>query len=92
MKKLMTSLMVAALMAAPIGCGGGPGSTGGNPGGDGTPLQSEDVGPGGQTKKSPAAGDPKTGKVTTDADVLKLQGEGGDADPLGPINKGGGGN
>ena len=92
MKKLMTSLMVAALMAAPIGCGGGPGSTGENPGGDGTPLQSTDLGPGGETKKSPADGDPKTGEVTTEADILKLQGEGGEADPLGPINKGRGGN
>jgi hypothetical protein len=92
MKKLMTSLMVAALMAAPIGCGGGPGSSGDNPGGDGTPISTGDVGPGGETKKSPAEGDPKTGEVTTDADVLKLQGEGGEADPLAPINKGGGGN
>ena len=92
MKKLMTSLMVAALMAAPIGCGGGPGSSGENPGGDGTPLESGDLGPGGQTKKSPADGDPNTGEVTSDADILKLQGEGGEADPLGPINKGRGGN
>ena len=50
------------------------------------------VGPGGETKKSPGDADPKTGKVTSDADILKLQGEGGEADPLGPINKGGGGN
>ena len=92
MKKLMTSLMVAALMAAPIGCGGGPGSSGDNPGGDGTPISSGDMGPGGETKKSPGDADPKTGKVTSEADILKLQGEGGEADPLGPINKGGGGN
>ena len=92
MKKLMTSLMVAALMAAPIGCGGGPGSTGENPGGDGMPLEAGNLGPGGQAKKAPADGDPKTGEVTSDADILKLQGEGGEADPLGPITKGGGGN
>jgi len=92
MKKLITSLMVAVLVAAPIGCGGGPGSSGENPGGDGMPISSETVGPGGETKKAPGDADPKTGEVTSDADILKLQGEGGEADPLGPINKGGGGN
>ena len=81
MKKFITTLMVAALVAAPIGCGGGPGSTGSNPAGDGTPIDSATKGPGGDTKASPSDADPKTGKVHSDADILKEMGEGGAADP-----------
>lgn len=80
MKKFITALMVAALVAAPIGCGGGPGSQG-SPGGDGTPVDSASKGPGGETKASPSDADPKTGKVHSDADILKEMGEGGAADP-----------
>jgi hypothetical protein len=76
MKKLITFLVVAALMVAPIGCGGGPGSSGDNPSGDGTPVET-----GGKTKAAPGDADPKTGKVMSDADILKNMGEGGSADP-----------
>ena len=81
MKKFITTLMVAALVAAPIGCGGGPGSSGSNPTGDGTPIDSSAKGPGGETKASPSDADPKTGKVHSAADILKEMGEGGAADP-----------
>ena len=79
MKKLITSLMVAALMAAPIGCGGGPGSSGENPKGDGAPLPS-----GGETKASDSDADPKTGKVHSAKDILDEMGPGGEADPDAP--------
>ena len=76
MKKLITFLVVAVLMAAPIGCGGGPGSSGENPGGDGTPISTGDA-----KKAAPGDADPKTGKVMSNADILKEMGEGGAADP-----------
>jgi len=79
MKKLITSLMVAALIAAPIGCGGGPGSSGENPGGDGTTVDS-----GKKTKASGSDADPETGKVHSEKDILDEMGPGGDADPDAP--------
>ena len=79
MKKLITSLMVATLIAAPIGCGGGPGSSGGNPGGDGTTVKD-----GKKTKASGSDADPDTGKVHSTKDILDEMGPGGKADPDAP--------
>lgn len=82
MKTLITFLMIAALMAAPIGCGGGPGSSGENPGGDGMPISD------GTTKASDSDADPETGKVHSNKDILDEMGPGGEADPLAPFEKG----
>jgi len=79
MKKLITSLVVAALVAAPIGCGGGPGSSGDNPKGAGAPVTD-----GAQTKASGSDADPKTGKVHSTEDILDEMGPGGEADPDAP--------
>ena len=79
MKNLITFLVVAVLMAAPIGCGGGPGSSGENPGGDGNPIS------GGETKASDSDADPETGKVHSAKDILDEMGPGGEADPLAPF-------
>ena len=76
MKKLITSLMVATLIAAPIGCGGGPGSSGENPGGDGATVKD-----GMTTKASGSDADPTTGKVHSTKDILDEMGPGGEADP-----------
>lgn len=76
MKKLITSLMVAALIATPIGCGGGPGSSGENPGGDGATVDD-----GKTTKASGSDADPATGKVHSTKDILDEMGPGGEADP-----------
>ena len=71
MKNLITSLVVAALMAAPIGCDSEP----------------ESGGTGGVMPANSAAGKgapPDTGadgKANTEADIQKLQGPGGEADP-----------
>ena len=71
MKNLITSLVVAALMAAPIGCDSEPESKGT---GGVMPANS------GASKAAPAdAG--KDGKVNTEADIQALQGPGGEADP-----------
>ena len=69
MKKLITSLVVAALMAAPIGCGSDSesgGSTGGvTPGAD---------------KAAPPDSD-EDGTTRSEDDIQRLQGPGGEADP-----------
>ena len=71
MKNLITSLVVAALMAAPIGCDSEPESEGT---GGVMPANSA------ESKGTPEdAG--KDGKVNTEADIQSLQGPGGEADP-----------
>ncbi len=82
MKKLITSLMVAALIAAPIGCDSEPESGGGT---GGTPATTDD-------RDAPADVDQKTGKALSEADVMKIQGPGGEADPDAAIKADGGGN
>jgi hypothetical protein len=82
MKKLITSLVVAALLAVPIGCDSEPES-----GGTGGAMPSAADG-----KDAPADVDPETGKARTEAEVMKIQGPGGEADPDAPIKADGGGN
>jgi hypothetical protein len=82
MKNLITSLMVAALMVAPIGCDSEP-ESGGSTGGMPSSAASKDA---------PADVDPDTGKALSEADVMKIQGPGGDADPDAAIKADGGGN
>ena len=77
MKTFTTWMTIAALAAVPIGCDSGPGSSGENPSGDGDLIQQDD-----------GTGDTEGG-VSHD-DVMKMQGEGGEADPLAPTRGGGG--
>ena len=76
MKRFTTWMTIAALAAVPIGCDSGPGTSGENPGGDGSPIQQDDN-----------TGDTEGGMGSDD--VMKMQGEGGDADPLAPTRGGG---
>ena len=79
MKNLITSLMVAALMAAPIGCDSAPESDGsGGSGGSGASTTTD--------KDAAADVDPETGKTLSEADIMQIQGPGGEADPDAPIN------
>ena len=71
MKKLITSLVVAALVAAPIGCDSEPESGGGTGGVMPTSTDS---------KNAPADTD-EDGTTRTEEDIQKLQGPGGEADP-----------
>lgn len=76
MKRFTTWMTIAALAAVPMGCDSGPGTSGANPGGDGKPIEQD-----------ADTGD-KEGGVSSD-DVMQMQGEGGDADPLAPTKGGG---
>ena len=80
MKKLITSLVVAALMAAPIGCDSDSESGGGT--GGVTP---------GADKAAPPDSD-KDGATRSEDDIQKLQGPGGEADPDAALKADGGGN
>ena len=75
MKNLITSLMVAALMAAPIGCDSAPESDGS--GGSRASTTTE--------KDAAPDVDPETGKTLSEADIMQIQGPGGEADPGAPL-------
>ncbi len=71
MKKLITSLVVAALMVAPIGCDSGSDSGGGTGG----------VMPPSTDSKNAAPDSDADGTTRTEDDIQRLQGPGGEADP-----------